>query len=99
ADPATAEAATQLTPAQAMRKALAFWKSVGPGKRQRMAGELYDLANGNDDEVRTAARELLRQLNMGPEGLRMSTGDWEAELKEPERKEKWTKLIEDRLAS
>ncbi|MEV0262118.1 hypothetical protein AB0I49_12310 [Streptomyces sp. NPDC050617] len=99
ADPAAVESATQLTPAQAMAKALAFWKSVGPGKRQRMAGELYDLANGGDNEVRTTARELLKQLNMGPDSLRMSAGDWEVDLKDPEQKEKWTKLIENRLAS
>ncbi|MFE7122387.1 hypothetical protein ACFU99_43885, partial [Streptomyces sp. NPDC057654] len=99
ADPAAVEAATQLTPMQAMGKALAFWKSVGPGKRQRMAGELYDLALGSDNEVRTTARELLKQLNMGPDSLRMSVGDWEADLKNPEQKEKWTKLIENRLAS
>ncbi len=99
ADPATAEAATQLTPMQAMGKALAFWKSVGPGKRARMAGQLYELANGSDNEVRTAARTLLEHLNMGPKSLRQSPADWESDLKDPEQKEKWTKLIENKLAS
>ncbi len=79
----------------ALGTALAFWQEGAGGKRKRMANQLYDLATDAEhaEEIRLAARELLKALNIGPKG----EDGWDAYL--TSGKKSLVSLIEKKLAS